>query len=490
MTFRLTALLCLFIVVGCDTPDAPEATSGAPYVLETVPLPDGLTAETGGLAVLPDGRLAACFRRGELMLYDPDTQAWSVFATGLHDPLGLVAEDDGALLVVQRPELTRLRDTDNDGRADVYETVSDAFGMSGNYHEFAFGPARGPDGRLYYSLNTASNLAGIFDEVRGERNPLSFTHSRMYATVPYRGWVMRVEDDGTTTPFAAGFRSPSGIGFDTEGRLFVTDNQGDWLGTSKLYHVERGHFYGHPAALVWEEGFDIDPLELPPGVLDAMRTPAAVLFPHAILANSPTQMAPIPADFGPFEGQLLVGEMDWPRLIRVMLEEVDGALQGAAVIHVDSLDGMRRGTTRLVFGPDGSLWTGQSDHGWLGDRGIQRITWTGATPMAVHAMRLTDTGFDLTFTLPVDETAAARPETYRMKRYYYEYHRPYGSDQMDVADVPVTDVAVSDDGRTVSLTLAELRPGYVHELHIDGLASDDGTPLEYGDVYYTLNRLR
>ena len=42
---------------------------------------------------------------------------------------------------MQRPELTRVKDTDGDGTADEYETVFDGFGMSGNYHEFAFGPA-------------------------------------------------------------------------------------------------------------------------------------------------------------------------------------------------------------------------------------------------------------------------------------------------------------------------------------------------------------
>ena len=45
-----------------------------------------------------------------------------------------------AVYCVQRGELTRLIDTDGDDRADRYETVCDSWGVSGNYHEFAFGP--------------------------------------------------------------------------------------------------------------------------------------------------------------------------------------------------------------------------------------------------------------------------------------------------------------------------------------------------------------
>ena len=78
---------------------------------------------------------------------------------------------------------------------------------------------------------------------------------RMYSRVPYRGWVLKVSPDGSSwQPFASGFRSPEGLGFDKDGRLFVTDNQGDWLGTSKVFHVREGNFYGHPASLVWKKG--------------------------------------------------------------------------------------------------------------------------------------------------------------------------------------------------------------------------------------------
>ncbi len=462
------------------------------YEIETIPTPAGLIAETGGLAFLPDGRLAACFHRGEVMLYDPKTKRWSLFAEGLHDPLGLVAISNRELLVVQRPEMTRLRDTNGDGVADLYETVSDQFGMSGNYHEFAFGPVRDKQGNLYMTLNAASNGAGIRPEVRGTYDSLS-RKGRMYACVPYRGWVMQVRPDGTTRPYASGFRSPNGLGFDAQGRLLVTDNQGDWLGTSKLYVVEPGKFYGHPASLVWREGFpDIEPMSLSARQLDSMRTREAIVFPHQKMAHSPTQLVTdnTGGRFGPFEGQTFVGEMDFSRLLRLLPDEVNGQLQGACIPFFDKA-GLQLGSNRLAFAPDGSLWVGQTDHGWVGARGLQRIRYKGTgIPLDLTGVRLTKNGFDLTFTQPLDEAQAQQVANYAFRRYYYKYHQAYGSPETDITPVPVTSATLSPDRKTISLALADLRPGYVYELTMGPLTASNGQKKVANRlVCYTLNIL-
>ncbi|GAB4037510.1 DUF7133 domain-containing protein [Spirosoma gilvum] len=480
----------------------PADTISDYYEVETIPTPPGLVAETGGLAFLPDGRMAACFHRGEVMLYNPKTKTWKLFAEGLHDPLGVIAINNKQLLVVQRPELTRLTDTNGDGVADRYETVTDQYGMSGNYHEFAFGPVRDAKGNLYLSLNTASNGAGIRDEVRGQYDALG-RQGRMYACVPYRGWVMQLTPEGQLKPYASGFRSPNGIGFDAQGRLFVTDNQGDWLGTSKLYHVEEGKFYGHPTSLVWRPGSpDIDPLKLSVKTLDSMRTMESVAFPHESMAHSPTQIVldNTSGKFGPFANQLFVGEMDFPHLLRILPDEVDGQLQGACVRFFDKGGShgvrLRIGNNRLAFAPDGSLYLGQTDHGWLGARGIQRIRYTGgpsgnAIPLDISSMKLTSTGFTLTFTQPLDEASARELANYSFRSYYYEYHQAYGSPQMDVKSIPVTAVSLSEDRRTVSITLTELKPGRIYELTLGNLQANAGQKkLMNHLICYTLTKLK
>ena len=476
---------------------SPADTISDYYTVETIPTPPGLVAETGGLSFLPDGRLAACFHRGEVMLYNPKTKSWKLFAEGLHDPLGVVAISNRELLVIQRPELTRITDVNGDGVADTYETVTDQYGMSGNYHEFAFGPVRDAKGNLYISLNTASNGAGIRDEVRGTYDSLG-RQGRMYSCVPYRGWIMQITPDGKVRPYASGFRSPNGMGFDAQGRLFVTDNQGDWLGTSKLYHVEEGKFYGHPASLVWRPGFpDIDPLKLPVKTLDSMRTVESIAFPHELMAHSPTQpvLDNTNGKFGPFAGQLFVGEMDFAHLLRVLPDEVDGQIQGACIPFFSkggsNGTAMRIGNNRLAFSPDGSLYLGQTDHGWLGERGIQRIRYKpGKIPLDIMAMKLTPTGFDLTFTQPVDEATARDPANYHVRSYYYEYHQAYGSKQMDVQPVAVSGVQLSADRKTASITLPALTTNRIYELTLSNLSTGNGqkklmNPL----ICYTLNRL-
>ncbi len=461
------------------------------YKVETVELPDVVAGEIGGLTFTPEGRLVACFHQGgRVYMYDPQKKEWHLFAEGLHEPLGVHAVSERELVVVQRPELTRIRDTDGDGWADVYETISDDYGMSGNYHEFAYGPAVGPDGNYFISLNTASNGAGIYDELRGTFRERG-RPGRMYSCVPYRGWVLRIGPDGERTAWAAGFRSPNGVGFDRKGRLFVTDNQGDWVGTSKLFHVQRGEFYGHPSSLVWKDGFEKNPLKVPVRRLDRMRTRAAVLFPHGKMANSPTRPLcdTTGGKFGPFAGQLFIGEMNHRRILRVMLEEVAGVVQGACVPFFDG-HGLRRGNNRLAFGPNHALWVGQTARrsGWTGSRGLQRIEWTGKTPMAVEEMHLTEDGFELVFTRPVASDTATKPSAYSVRHYYYEYHRKYGSRRFDERPVEVKGVEVRGK-RRVALRLARLKPGYVYELHLDGIRSADGHPLIGDFLCYTVNRL-
>ncbi len=482
-------ILGLAVITACGQQDSQQ--EGPAYSVETIETPEGLSVETGGLDFLPDGRLIACFRRGEVMTYDPGTEEWDLFAYGLQDPLWIKAISNHEIYVMQRAELTRVTDTDEDGKADLYETITDNFGMSGNYAEFAYGPEIDKDGNFYISLNTASAMAGVYDIMRGDFSPAG-RKGRMYSAVPYRGWVMKVKPDGSTTPWASGLRSPNGLELDDEDNLFITDNQGDWLGTSKLYHIEKGNFYGHAPSLVWEEGFeDIEPLDLPVPVLDKMRTKAAVQFPHGFFANSPTQplIDRTEGKFGPFSGQMFVGEMNHRRIVRVMLEKVQGEFQGATTSFIDST-GLNIGNNRLAFSPEGELWVGQTDHGWPGDQGIQKISWNGIVPMEVLDMSLTETGFELTFTKPVDPEVAANPDSYNFERYYYNYHQAYGSDRYGIDDIAVTGAEVSDDRKKVFLTLEKLDAGFIYDMQIDGMESESGDSLVHNRVFYTVNRLR
>ncbi len=463
------------------------------YKVENIDLPEGLHAETGAVGFLPDGRFVACFLRGEVMFYDTKTKEWTLFAEGLHEPLGVLAISNSELLIMQRPELTRVKDTDGDGQADLYEKVTNDFGISGNYHEWNYGPIKDKEGNIFIALTTASNAGIVMKEVRGRLDTTTFADKQeKYSPVPYRGWIMKLGTNGKLEPYAGGLRSPNGINFDRDGRLFSVDNQGGWVGTNVLYHIQKDKFYGHPSGLSWTKGWNRgSPFRLPIAELYKMREKPAIQFPYELIGNSLTE--PVfdytAGKFGPFSGQLMLGEMEKGRIVRVMMEEVGGQLQGACVPLLDSKD-LRMGTNRMVFATDGSLWTGHVQYGFPGDRGIQRIVYTGIPPMDVYSMSLTPTGFDLIFTQPVDEITAKNPENYKFKNYYYEYHAKYGSDLFDVQQVQVSNIRISTDKKKVSITLPALKPDRIYELQMGDIKSSSGKTLANRVICYTLNKLR
>src|SRR5438552_2121365 len=52
-------------------------------------------------------------------------------------------------------------------------------------------------------------------------------------------------------PFAAGFRSPAAFALNEAGDIFYAENQGDWVGSGNVTHVEEGDFLGNPRSLRW-----------------------------------------------------------------------------------------------------------------------------------------------------------------------------------------------------------------------------------------------
>ena len=104
------------------------------------------------------------------MTYNLKTKEWKLFAEGLQLPLGILAVSNSEVLVMQLSNLIRIKDTDGDGHADMYENATGDFGISGNYHEFNYGPVRDKAGNLFIALNNGSSGGGVRPVVRGELN--------------------------------------------------------------------------------------------------------------------------------------------------------------------------------------------------------------------------------------------------------------------------------------------------------------------------------
>ena len=473
------------------------------YRVETVHGPRDVAPEVSAVTFGRDGRLYAAFRRGYIYSYEPASKQWRRFAEGLHTPLGIApGEAPGEFLVAQVPELTRVADTDGDGTADLFDTVSDGWGLSGNYHEYIAGPVRDRDGNYYVALGLASGNADPRPPVRGEftRRPRRAVEAipgkvnriGHYSPTPYRGCVLQVRPDGSVRPFACGFRQPNGIVAGPGGALFASDNQGGWVGTSPLHHVTDGDFHGHPASLHWHPEFlGVNPVEADVEMLDRRRKRPAVLFPQGDMAGSNAGQAfdLSGGAFGPYSGQMFVAEWTYPRVLRVDLQRVRGEYQGAAFIFVEG-NGLRMANNRLAFAPGGrSLYVAQTSRIWGSTEGLQRVVWQGEVPFDILSMKLTRSGFDLTFTKPAERESALDPDNYSLVRYRYLYHASYGSPKTDLSPVAVSSVELSADGLRASLVVDPLEEGWLYDLRPGTIRGRDGDSLVTRIAAYTLNRL-
>ena len=152
------------------------------YRIVPLPIPEALVLEVSGLTLLADGRPLVCNRRGEVFVvenaYDDPAEhvLFHKFAEGLQEPLGLLRQGDWIYLA-QRGELTRMRDVDGDDRADEFETVCDTWRVSGNYHEYNFGPTLGPEGNFWITTNKPFG-GQPFGAVRAIGNPQRPPHVR------------------------------------------------------------------------------------------------------------------------------------------------------------------------------------------------------------------------------------------------------------------------------------------------------------------------
>jgi cytochrome c551/c552 len=485
------------------------------YKIITVPVPEGILLEVGGIATLPDGSIAVATRRGDVWLIDNPYMAngssptFRLFASGLHEALGL-AYKDNALFVAQRGELTKLIDKNGDGRADVYETVY-AWPLSGHYHEYSFGPKFAPDGSMFVTGNVAF---GDQEWWRGE------------SRVPWRGWTMKISPDGKMEPWATGMRSPCGLGI-IDGELFYDDNQGDWMGSGGIWHVKKGSFTGHPAGLRWanmpnspikttseqfyakidirqtkKDGNYVKPEnitdEAKPDFLFNVKKQfpevqlPAVWLPHGVLgiSNAEILVDETKGAFGPFAGQVFMGDQGQSKIVRIVLEKVKGEYQGVAF---DFRSGFQSGVLRMNWGNDGSLFAGETNRGWgsagTTSSGLQRLVWTGKVPMEMKIVRAMPDGFEIEFTRAVDKKTAEDLASYTARTYIYKYHPVYGSPTTDEQKLVIKGVKVSLDGMKVRLVTDNLRQYYLHEINAEGIRSADGQALLHGKAYYTLNNI-
>jgi cytochrome c len=431
--------------------------------------PSSFEPRVGGMDFLSDSSLIICTWDSVGPVYKLEgvtrnnSEAIKVtrIASGLAEPLGIKVVND-TIYVLQKQELTRLIDTDKDGIIDDYQTVCDAWGVSANFHEFAFG-LEYKDGYFYAALATAIEPGGA------SANP----------QIPDRGKVIKIsKKDGSIEFIAHGLRTPNGIGIGVDGEIFIADNQGDWLPSSKIVHVKEGAWYGSRSV-----NFE--------GTANLKETPPVVWLPQDEIGNSPSQ--PTYLNLGPYKNQQIHGEVTHGGLKRVFVEKVNGEYQGAVFRFVQGLEG---GVNRVVWGPDGSLYVGmignpgnwgQSGKKWFG---VQRLTYNNTSVFEMLAVRAKSNGIEIEMTEPLGERYGNSPSDYEIKQWYYKPTINYGGPKLDQKNLEIKSVNISEDRKKVFLELKGMEANHVVYVRLKGVfVSSQDHELWSTEAWYTMNQI-
>ena len=432
--------------------------------------PESFAPRVGGIDWLPDGSMLVCtwsadgevFRLTGTEGNDPDAITVTRIAAGLAEPLGLCTIGH-RIFVLQKQELTELIDRDGDQIIDEYRAVCSGWDVSSNFHEFAFGLVE-RDGFFY------ANLAIAIDPGGRSTNP----------QVPDRGSVIRINPrDNSYEVVAHGLRTPNGIGVGAGNRIYITDNQGDWLPVSKVVAYREGAFYGSRA--VKGDTVADDPVD-----------PPVVWLPQNEIGNSPSEVAAL--NVGPWAGQQVHGDVTHGGLKRVSVEEVDGVLQGCVYRFTQGLEaGVNRVRGRgesLYVGGIGSTgnW-GQTGKSWTG---LERLDYTGGPVFEILEVQARTNGFAIDLTEAAHAMSGNAPGDYEIIRWRYLPTENYGGPRIDETTLDIRALEVSDDRRHIDIELdpADMRPDHVYGIRLVGpWQSDQSRRLWSTEAWYTLNRV-
>jgi cytochrome c len=431
--------------------------------------PNDFLPKVAGMDFLSDGRLVVStwdptggvYILSNVASGDPARIKVKRIASGLAEPLGVKVVND-TIYVLQKQELTRLVDLNGDDVIDEYQCFAKGWRASANFHEFAFGLAY-KEGFFYATLAIAIMPGGASARPQ----------------IPDRGKVLKINAvTGEIEYIARGLRTPNGIGLGVDNEIFVADNQGDWLPSSKILHVTPGAFfnsYAVDSAVVAQM-----PIKQP-----------VVWLPQDEIGNSPS--TPLAINVGPYAGQMIHGEVTHGGVKRVFVEKIDGEYQGCVFRFIQ---GLESGVNRMAWGPDGALYIGgignPGNWGHTGKLwyGLQRLAYNGKSTFEMLAVRAKTNGVEIEFTEPLKKGDGQNLANYTIKQWYYKPTTEYGGPKLGETTLAIKTVNISDDRKKVFLELEGIKAGHVVYVHLNEFfISDIGNELRSTEAWYTMNRI-
>jgi hypothetical protein len=436
--------------------------------------PAGFTPMVGGMDFMSDGRMVLAtwegFGKGKSSVYlisnftggDASKVTYAKFygGTELNEVLGVKVVDD-KIYVLERDALTYLPDANKDGQAETPVRIATGWKINTDPKklEFAMGMVF-KDSAFYAGLATAWELTTSQSNERG-----------CIIKIPLKG--------GSWEPYACGFRTPNGLVLGPDGEIFATENQGNWVPSSKLLHVMQGHFYGVHKSNPGPGPFD-----------NAGETPPAIWMDHGNIAISPTQ--PVFMQTGPFAGQMVAGDNNLGTLQRYFLEKVGGEFQGAILRFTG---GLEAAANRIMTGPDGAFYVGGiGTNEWSGwwwsskTNGLQRLApIKDKVFFDMKAVRsLGATKMEIEFTSPAG-AAAATAANYKVQQWNYTPQVTYGAGKGTPATLNVKTVTLNEDKTKATLEIDGMKVKNVVYFKLSNITSATSEALAGTEAWYTQN---
>lgn len=395
------------------------------YVIDTISVPFEnpykSVMQLSSIGFLEDGSALVTTLAGDMWKVvglddNLNNVTWKRFATGLNQPMGMHIDEDG-IFVMERGQITRLHDLNNDDEADFYENWADDFDGRDKSHSHTFGLVRDDEGAFYF-----------------------VNWKDIYRTGP----------DRLTDIFAYGVRNCMGIGMDAAGNVLVGPQEGTDTPASMVIDVHEGEFYGHPGD----------------GPVSQISPPLCFI-PRGIDNSTGGFLSAETTQWGPLNKQTIGLSYGYSTHYLVLRDETTKRHQGAVVpLEGDFQSGVMRGD----FSPiDGQLYAVGID-GWgdysVMDGCIQRVRYTGEALRKPIGFQVHSNGLRIDFDVEINETTAADINNFFVQQWDYEYANRYGSpefshrtpDSLGHDVLTVRSVQRINEGRSLFLEIPSIEP--------------------------------
>jgi hypothetical protein len=178
------------------------------------------------------------------------------------------------------------------------------------------------------------------------------------------------------------------------------------------------------------------------------------------------------------------------KIFVVPCETVDDQIQGG--VAPLPIPRFPTGVMRGRFHPQSGQLYACGMYAWAGDQtqsgGLYCIRYTGKPVWVPVGLAARADGLAITFSAPLDRAAAAEVRRYQARTWSLKRSEKYGSDHYNERPAPIKAATLSDDGRTVVLTMPEIAPTWCMEVTY-ALRGADGTEVS-GAIDNTIHRLR